>query len=352
VSASRNKAHAALLAVRAVPAHAPAPLKTTAPGWLGLDRREAPERWPANLWRHSASLHSATATLTAETAQAASRVTYSADTSHLVPGQPGTKTTVTFTLAARNTPFHDEFGLFLVDDPSGRIGKLQPGDRGYTAAALERREIVFAPSQNAGADVALQLPAGRYFGTYLIQNGTSKAFLADNPENVCKDAPKALFSFPAANALHSTMVIQVGPNLSGWDDRIHQSDRDYHDEVVGIQVHNQPPVVTITTPTEGMLTRTEVTVSGTVTDALSGVKSLQGWLDSGPHFNVTFDASGHFQFDTSLPTNGSADGQHVISLLATDNAGNVSSPATVSFVLDTTAPVITVTQPTGSTLTN
>ena len=123
----------------------------------------------------------------------------------------------------------------------------------------------------------------------------------------------------------------MGPNLSGWDDRIHQINRDFHDEVVGIQVNNQAPVVTITTPTNGLLTRTEATVSGTVTDALPGLTTLQAWLDGGPHFNVTLDASGHFQFDTSLPTDGSADGRHVVTLQATDNAGNVSSPATVSF---------------------
>src|SRR5271157_4185900 len=311
VSSSRNKAHAALLAVRAVPAHAPAPLSHTA----------------------------------VKTVRTTRPVAVPADTSHLVPGQPGTMTTVTFTLAARNTPFHDEFGLFLVDDPSGWIGKLRPGDRGYTAAALQRRQVVFNCNQNAGAVVALQLPAGRYFGTYLIQNDTSGEFLARNPENLCKDAPKAFFSFPAANPLHSTQVIQVGPNLSGWDDRIHERNRDFHDEVVGIQVNNQPPVVTIATPTEGLLTRTEATVSGTVTDDLSGVKTLQGWLDAGPHFNVPFDASGHFQFATSLPTDGSADGRHVVTLQATDNAGNISSPATVSFVLDTTPPKLTQTLP-------
>ncbi len=155
---------------------------------------------------------------------------------------------------------------------------------------------------------------------------------------MCKDAPKAFFSFPAANATHSTMVIQVGPNVSGWDDRIHQSNRDFHHEVVDIQVDNQPPVVTIATPTEGLLTRTEAMVSGTVTDLFSGVKSLQGWVNSGAHFNVAFDASGHFQFDTTLPTDGSADGRHVVTLQATDIAGNVSIPATVSLVLDTTPP--------------
>ena len=118
VSSSRDEAHAALLAVRAVPARAPAPLSPAA----------------------------------FSTVCALGPATQPAETSHLVPGQPGTMTTVSFTLAARNTPFHDEFGLFLVDDPSGRIGKLQPGDRGYAAAALKRRQVVFTRNQNAGAD--------------------------------------------------------------------------------------------------------------------------------------------------------------------------------------------------------
>jgi hypothetical protein len=249
-------------------------------------------------------------------------------------------TTVTFTLEARSTPFHDELGLFLVDDSSGRIGKLKPGDRGYTAAALKRRQIVFASNQVAGATTALQLPGSRYFGTYLIQDGTSARFLARNPHNLCTNTPKAFFSFPAANPFHSTQVIPVGPDLSGWEDQIHERKRDFQDEVVRITVDDQPPVVTILTPPESLLTRTNTTVSGTVTDDLSGVKTLLGQVDTGSPFNVVFDAAGQFHFDTTLPTNGSADGHHLVTLQATDNVGNVSGPATVSFVLDTTPPTL------------
>jgi hypothetical protein len=86
-------------------------------------------------------------------------------TAYLVPGLPGSTINATFTLTKRDTRLHDEFGLFLVDDPSGRIGKLRPGDHGYTAAALKRRQVVFARSQKAGAKISLQLPTGRYFGT-------------------------------------------------------------------------------------------------------------------------------------------------------------------------------------------
>jgi hypothetical protein len=103
VSSFRTKAHAAILPVRAS-------------GWLGLDRREAPVRGPANLWRHSAALHSATATPTptARQTRAASRPTPSAETAYLVPGQPGETIQATFALQDRNAAFRNEFGLSLV----------------------------------------------------------------------------------------------------------------------------------------------------------------------------------------------------------------------------------------------
>jgi hypothetical protein len=47
-----------------------------------------------------------------------------------VPGHPGQSVTAILTLIARHTALHNEVGLFLVDDTTGRIGRLRPGDRG------------------------------------------------------------------------------------------------------------------------------------------------------------------------------------------------------------------------------
>ena len=105
------------------------------------------------------------------------------------------------------------------------------------------------------------------------------------------------------------------------------------------------PLLAYMSPTDGIHTRMNPTVSGQVGDALSGVASLQGQLDAGPTFPVGIDAAGNFTFATGLSLDGSADGTHTLHLTATDHAGNPAGPFDVSFVLDTTAPVVTYTSP-------
>src|SRR5262249_49899450 len=99
-----------------------------------------------------------------------------------------------------------------------------------------------------------------------------------------------------------------------------------------------PPSVVLTSPTSGQLTNTNVTVAGQVTDDLSGVASLRAQVDAGSFFNVSFAATGHFSFATALSLGGSADGNHTVSLQATDRAGNVSGLSNVSLTLDTRPP--------------
>ena len=107
-----------------------------------------------------------------------------------------------------------------------------------------------------------------------------------------------------------------------------------------------PPVVTYTSPATGSVTRTNPTVSGKVTDAVSGVALLVGQIDAGATFPVTFDpATGAFSFTTGLPLDGTSDGTHTVHLVATDKAGNVSGASDDTFVLDTTPPVVTYTSP-------
>ena len=240
------------------------------------------------------------------------------EAAYLVPGLSGEVVNATFKFKDRHATFRNEFGLFLVDDATGRIGNLQPRDRGYARAALERRHVVFTPGQKPGAVTNLELPAGRYFGTYLIQHDTSSDFLARNPKNGLSRGAQAFFSFTAANPDHIQHVRQPAPNVQAWEDQTHGGDRDFNDAVVEfaytLQSDTTAPVVTIVTPSEGLLTRTNTTVSGTVRDDLSGVKTLQGSLDAGASFPVTFDSAGHFLFDTMLTTDGSSDGRHVVSL--------------------------------------
>jgi hypothetical protein len=107
----------------------------------------------------------------------------------------------------------------------------------------------------------------------------------------------------------------------------------------------RPPVLAISSPAPGLVTYQSPTIVGQVSDALSGVSSLVEQLDNGTSAPVPFDPSGNFRFAPGLPLGGSADGPHTVHFIATDRAGNVSTPLSFSFTLDTVGPVITITSP-------
>jgi hypothetical protein len=107
-----------------------------------------------------------------------------------------------------------------------------------------------------------------------------------------------------------------------------------------------PPRVTLN-QVSGQSSHSNVTISGIATDNLSGVQSLQVRVDGGLYGPLTFDAAtGEFAYTTTFALTGSDDGQHTISIEATDAAGNVAAPATFAFTLATKAPTLTLNSPT------
>ena len=105
-----------------------------------------------------------------------------------------------------------------------------------------------------------------------------------------------------------------------------------------ILLDTHPPTVVIASPSSGLTTNTNVTITGQVTDDGSGVATLQAQVDSGASVPVTFDPAGNFSFTTGLPLTGEADGNHTVHLQATDRAGNISGVSDLTFTLTTTTP--------------
>jgi hypothetical protein len=110
-------------------------------------------------------------------------------------------------------------------------------------------------------------------------------------------------------------------------------------QVASIQVtlDTIAPTIAVSSPTSGEFTNTNVNVTGIVTDDLSGVASLTAQIDGGAPFAVSFDSAGNFSFPTTFALNGTADGPHTVSLVATDGVGNVGSD-TIQFTLKTIPP--------------
>ncbi|WP_291983891.1 Ig-like domain-containing protein [Candidatus Accumulibacter sp. ACC005] len=94
---------------------------------------------------------------------------------------------------------------------------------------------------------------------------------------------------------------------------------------------------------EGLVTASNIEISGRVLDALSGVVTLEGALDADSPVSIVFDGEGRFTVGTAFALDGSTDGLHTLTLTATDARGNRSAPLTLDFTLDTRAPAIGVT---------
>lgn len=104
------------------------------------------------------------------------------------------------------------------------------------------------------------------------------------------------------------------------------------------------PTISVTSPANGQAFLTNPLIKGVATDN-NAVAQVTVSMDGGPAANVTLDPSGNFNFTPSLATNGSADGSHTATFLATDAAGNVSTAFVLTFRLDTIAPVVVITSP-------
>jgi hypothetical protein len=109
----------------------------------------------------------------------------------------------------------------------------------------------------------------------------------------------------------------------------------------------RPPSITVTSPSAGAQVSTSPNVTGQVSDALSGVATLQGQVDSGAFSTIPVGATGSFSFATGLATDSNADGPHSVTLRATDRAGNVATTE-LDFTLETSQsqpPTITIQSP-------
>ncbi len=165
----------------------------------------------------------------------ATAVSTSTDNTVTFTTQSPQTTTLTITLVARQATYKNEFGLYFVDDASGRIGTLRPGDSGYARAAIGRTKAVFTSTDKIGTKRIVNLPAGTFYGLYLVQNATRAEFLARNPLNRPGNKPLMFFSFAAANPDGFQHLRQPAEMRFAFEDQTSGGDRDFNDSVVEIR---------------------------------------------------------------------------------------------------------------------
>lgn len=118
-----------------------------------------------------------------------------------VPGLPGNSVSATFDWTIRSASFNNEFGIYRIEDPDGRVDGVLPGEAGYSVVALseENSTVIFLSGEGVGASKEVELVSGDLYGFYIIQNSNSDTFRANNAGNLLGGRPLAFLSFAEAN---------------------------------------------------------------------------------------------------------------------------------------------------------
>jgi hypothetical protein len=131
---------------------------------------------------------------------------------------------------ASEAAYNNTIGWYVVDDETGRIGDLKPGDAGYAQAAIAQRSITHFTREGIESAQLQGLLA-----PYLIADASRESFLANNPNNINGNGPVAYFAFMGANPDGVDHVRQLGDNTFGFEDLFGGGDRDYNDIIIQVE---------------------------------------------------------------------------------------------------------------------
>jgi len=152
-----------------------------------------------------------------------------------------------FELTGSDTNSVNEVGIFWVDDESGYINGIAPGEAGYLEAALSQSQVVFSVLPgNQFPDLSFTRQFGvdgdQNFGFYLIQDSTTDTVRAElaaggTPDNI-------FFGLTSANGdqFDPVQVSELGDNYYNlaWEDG---NDGDFDDLVFTVQLTETEPEV-------------------------------------------------------------------------------------------------------------
>ena len=98
-------------------------------------------------------------------------------------------------------------------------------------------------------------------------------------------------------------------------------------EDVTFALDTMSPTVSISIPPPDLVTNTNVTAEGQVSDNLAGVKQPGSPARQGSYVPIPFDPeTGNFTYTTNLVLDGTTDGAHTLAFRAVDRAGNFQVP--------------------------
>jgi Domain of unknown function (DUF4114) len=142
-----------------------------------------------------------------------------------------------------STKFTNEFGIYKVDDASGKVNGLTPGSAGFLKAAFDRAQVIFSALDgrffDPKASRKLNLATNDQFGFYIVQDGTTETVKNDlaaarNPQN------QVFFGSGNPDGEHLKVTQTVNASSLAWEDATGGGDKDFNDLVVKIAPGTSP----------------------------------------------------------------------------------------------------------------
>ncbi|MEN8444913.1 MAG: DUF4114 domain-containing protein [Cyanobacteria bacterium J06555_13] len=134
----------------------------------------------------------------------------------------------------RKAKYNSTFGLYAIEDELGSVRDefgvlLQPGDTGYTEAALRERIDIDMTGQNEQVlTYNSKLTEGKLFSMFIVADGNVGQLLDSEIAN----DPDIYFNHIGANSDGVDHVRLLGDNTFGFEDLAGGGDRDFNDIIV------------------------------------------------------------------------------------------------------------------------
>jgi uncharacterized protein YkwD len=140
-----------------------------------------------------------------------------------------------FTEVSAQASYHNYAGLYRVDDASGKIGNLNPGDAGYMTAALQRsKEVNRGVEFDRDGISAKNLDGGYIYAPFVVADGTVDQVLNSLDP---KTMPRVYFNYVEANADRFDHIKSLGANKFGFEDTYGGGDKDYNDLIFKVEAN-------------------------------------------------------------------------------------------------------------------
>lgn len=138
----------------------------------------------------------------------------------------------------REANFTNTVGFYKVDDLTGLVNGIAPGEEGYAEAALANQlDIALSVANQSVGNNNGVFQGGAIYAPFVIVNGTVEQFLEENAENNLGSSIQAYFAFIGANSDGVDHIQTFGNNLIGIEDLSGGGDQDFNDIIVNVNIN-------------------------------------------------------------------------------------------------------------------